>query len=128
MKYLGIDFGLKKIGLAISEGTLASPYKVLHVKNQTDALVKTEDILKQENISQVVIGLPESGVRTAVLKFIAKLKLKIPVETADETLSSKQATFEMIELGMKKKKRMEEDAYSAASILQGYLDSRNLSS
>lgn len=122
MKYLGIDFGLKKIGLAISEGTLASPYKVLHVKNQADALIKTEDILKQENISQVVIGLPESGVRTAVLKFIAKLKLKIPVETADETLSSKQATLEMIELGINKKKRMEEDAYSAAAILQGYLD------
>lgn len=124
MKYLGIDFGLKKIGLAISEGELASPHSVLHVKTRNEAVEKIENLVKKEGIDQIVVGLPDSGVRSAVLKVVAKLRLAIPVETADETLSSKHATEKMLELRIKKEKRMEEDAYSAAIILQDYLDSR----
>lgn len=44
------------------------------------------------------------------------------MESSDETLSSHEAKLKMIELGLKKEKRIEEDAYSAALILQGYLD------
>lgn len=124
MKYLGIDFGLRKIGLAISEGELASPNGVLYVKNQADTVKKIEDIVRKENIGQVVIGLPESGISKTVLKVIAELKLNIPVEVVDETLSSQKAKERMIELGIKKEKRIDEDAYSAAEILQNYLDKR----
>lgn len=122
MKYLGIDFGLKKIGLAISDGDLASPLGIIYVKGSKDALNKIKDIIKKENIDQVVVGLPESGVRSAILKFVTKLD--ISVETVDETLSSQDAKSRMIELGVKRKKRMEEDAYSAAEILQQFLDDR----
>lgn len=124
MKYLGIDFGLRKIGLAISDGELASPLGIIHVKDKKDAVKKIKDIIKEENIDQLVVGLPESGIRSAVLKFITQLKLKIPVETVEETLSSQQAKGRMINLGIKRKKRREEDAYSAAEILQNYLDEK----
>jgi len=122
MKYLGIDFGLRKIGLAISEGELASPNGVLYVKNQADAISKIEDIVRKENIGQIVIGIPESGISKTILKVITELRLNIPVELADETLSSQKAKKRMIELGIKKEKRIDEDAYSAALILQDYLD------
>lgn len=122
MKYLGVDFGLRKIGLAISEGELASPMNVIYIKNQKEAVKKIEEIVKKNNIDKIVIGLPDSGVRSVILKIAANLRTKIPVETVDETLSSKHAKTQMIELGINKKKRTEEDAFSAALILQEYLD------
>lgn len=122
MKYLGVDFGLRKIGLAVSEGELAAPFKVLHIKNQANAILEIEKIIQQEGIDKIIVGLPESGIRSNILKFVAKLKHIVPVEAADETLSSHGAKLKMIELGIKKEKRIEEDAYSAALILQEYLD------
>ena len=124
MRYLGVDFGLRKIGLAISEGELVSLFGIIYVKDKEDAVNKIRDIVKREGIDQLVVGLPESGIRSAVLKFITQLKLEIPVETIEETLTSQKAKEQMIELGIKRKKRREEDAYSASEILQNYLDNK----
>lgn len=123
MKYLGIDFGLKKIGLSISEGSLASPFGILHIKNKKDALKKIQQVVEKEKIDEIVIGLPESGIRSKVLKFANKLKLIAIVKIVEETLTSHNAKKQMIESNLGKKERMEEDAYSAALILQDYLDS-----
>ncbi|MDO8618446.1 MAG: Holliday junction resolvase RuvX [Candidatus Daviesbacteria bacterium] len=123
MKYLGIDYGLKKIGLAISEGELATPLKVLHVKSKADALSQIKEVVSKENIDQIIIGAPDSGIRSKILNLSKELNLNIPVTVVDETLSSVTAKNRMIESGMSKKKRMEEDAYSAVEILQNYLDS-----
>lgn len=124
MKYLGIDYGLKKIGLAISEGLLASPWQVLHISSRSDALSKIKQLIKKEQIDTVVIGLPDSGIRAVILKFALELKKEISVELVDETLSSKSGQDRMLKLGVGKKKRAEEDAYSAAEILQQFLDDR----
>lgn len=122
MKYLGVDFGLRKIGLAVSEGELASPLGVIHIKNKTEAVKRIEEVVKKNNINKIVIGLPDSGVRSDILKIAAHLRKNIPTEIVDETLSSLHAKTQMIELGINKKKRIEEDAFSAALILQEYLD------
>ena len=122
MKYLGVDFGLRKIGLAISEGELSSPLQVIHIKNLNQGIKKIAEFVFREKIDKIIIGVPESGVRVVILKAIRKLKEKFDVETIEETLSSKNAQVTMINLGLGKKKRMEEDAYSAAEILQNYLD------
>lgn len=123
MKYLGIDFGLKRVGLAISEGKLASPWQVLVVKDFSDALKKVLKIIKDEQFQKIVVGLPEGQMGQNVTGFINALKMVgIFVETADETLSSQQAKKVMIEAGIPQKKRRHEDAYSAAEILQNYLD------
>ena len=122
MRYLGIDFGLRKIGLATSEGEIAAPLTVLHVKNKTDALKKIREVIDKKSIDEVVIGLPESGIRSKVLRFADKLKLTTSVKIVEETLTSYNAKRQMIEQGLSRRKRTEEDAYSAALILQEYLD------
>ncbi len=123
MKYLGVDFGLRKIGLAISEGVTATPFKVIYVNSQKDALLKILEIAKSENINKIIIGIPESGVRATILKVVKKLREDFEVETIDEHLSSKNAQATMINLGIGKEKREKEDAYSAAIILQDFLES-----
>lgn len=129
MRYLGVDYGLKKMGLAISEGQLASPLKVLEISSLSDAVSKITHVIKSENIDRVVVGVPESGeAKSIAKKFINKLKEDLKSETvsvieADETLSSTSAKELMIELGMGEKSRQKEDAYSAVIILQNFLDS-----
>lgn len=123
MKYLGIDFGLKKIGLAISEGNLASPWQVLAVKNFPDAVDKILRIIKEGQFQKIIVGLPEGKMGKNVRGFINALnKNGINVETSDETLSSQKAKQTMIWQGVSQKKRRFEDAFSAAEILQNYLD------
>lgn len=129
MRYLGVDYGLKKIGLALSEGQIASPLKVIEISGLADAVNKITSIIQKEEIGRVVIGVAESGEsRSAVKKFIAKLKTdlgekQVSVIEVDETLSSNSAKNLMIDLGMSEKSRKKEDAYSAVIILQNFLDS-----
>lgn len=123
MKYLGIDFGLKRIGLAVSEGELASPWQILEVNNFSEAVQQVSKIIKDNGFEKIVVGLPEGKMGTNVIGFIKALSKKgIAAETADETLSSKNALQAMIEQGVGEKKRRLQDAYSAAEILQNYLE------
>ena len=123
MKYLGIDFGLKRIGLAISDGEIASPLKVVEVKGLKDAIQKIYEFAHKGKFTKIIVGLPEGKIGQTVKGFVKGLgKMGLEVETSEETLSSKQAISQMIELNIPKKKRAEEDAYSAAIILQKYLD------
>lgn len=123
MRYLGIDFGLRRIGLAISEGELASPWQILQVKNFPEAVEKTSTIIKEGKFDKIVVGLPEGKMGQNVVGFVKALKKAgFEMETYEETLSSKKALAVMIEQGVSQKKRRHEDAYSAAGILQDYLD------
>ena len=126
MRYLGIDYGLKRIGLAISEGELATPWKVLEINGLADALQKIESLVRSEKIDKAVIGMPEGRFGKAVKRFVDGFKKTgIEIETSDETLSTKNATRLMIEMGLPQKKRQTNDDYSAAAILQEYLDDTN---
>ena len=123
MKYLGIDFGFKRIGLAISEGELASPLKILEIKNFNDAVIKIDEVVKGGGFEKIVIGLPEGKIGKIVLKFVNAIKKKgLDIECADETLSSKKALQEMIDLNVSQKSRSKNDSVAAAIILQNYLD------
>lgn len=123
MKYLGVDFGLRRIGLAISEGELASPWQIIEVKNLSDAIEKTSKIITEGLFEKIIVGLPEGKMGKKAAKFVAVLKRKgLEIKTSDETLSSKKALAVLIEQGAGQKKRRLEDAYSAAEILQDYLD------
>lgn len=123
MKYLGVDFGLRRIGLATSDGELAAPFKVLEVKSYKETVLKLEKVVLDGEFDLVVIGLPEGKMGQTVRGFINKLrKNSIDVVGVDETLSTQKALEQMIELNIPKGKRKINDAYSAAIILQGYLD------
>jgi putative Holliday junction resolvase len=123
MHYLGIDFGLRRVGLAVSEGELTSPWQIIEVKGFSDAVEKVAKVITEGEFDKIVVGLPEGRMGKNVLGFVNALKKKgFEVETFEETLSSKKALEVMIEQGVKQKKRRHEDAYSAAGILQNYLD------
>ena len=124
-KILGIDFGLSKIGLAVSEGILAEPLKVLRFNTTEDALVKIVQLVEMEEIEVIVVGISEGemGKKSKEFGEILKKKLKIKVDYQDETLTTYTAQELSRDAGIGRKKRREmEDAYSAALILQSYID------
>ena len=123
MRYLGVDFGIKRMGLAISEGELASPWRVIEGIGPKFLL----QVLKKEalNFDKIIIGLPEGKMGEVVMKVIVDLEENgFNVEAADETLSSQKASKEMVELNVPKKKRRINDATAASIILQDYLDNQ----
>lgn len=125
MKYLGVDYGLRKIGLAVSEGLFASPLIVIYVRNKAEALQRLKQVIYAEKVDAVVIGIPESGeTRKAVAGIVKELtkELQITIKIVDETLSSYAAQNVMREVGVHRKL---EDAYAAVDILQNYLDQQN---
>lgn len=123
MKYLGVDFGLRRIGLATSDGQLASPYKILIGRNFIDLV---EQIKKEASgFDQIVVGMPEGKIGKTVVGFIKALrKVGLDVRQADETLSTRRATEFMIESNIPKGKRKLNDDTAAAIILQDYLDNQ----
>jgi len=135
-KFLGIDYGEKKIGLAIgdSETKIASPYKILI--NNKGLLEKIKDICVKEEIGKIVVGLPltlkssTSKQTQSVLNFIEKLKKATYLEIIeqDERLSSAYAKSL---LGGRASARLRQgfsghgdDDVAAMIILQSYLDER----
>lgn len=123
MKYLGIDFGLRRIGLATSDGSLASPYETLKIKGLRDAVDRVMKIVQKEETEKVIVGLPEGKMGKTVLGFVNALKKTgLDVTVADETLSSQKAISRMIEENIPKEKRKMNDATAAAIILQNWLD------
>ena len=129
MNYLGIDYGRSKIGLAIgdSDTKLTTPLKTIWYKETTDLYKKIKKILIEQSIDKVVIGLPDGKIVQDVKKFGQALSKETghKVEFQDETLTTKDAQKLSVLAGINRTKRKKmEDAYSAALILQEYLDSK----
>jgi len=122
MVILGIDFGLKKIGLALAQGGLIQVLGV--VKNSPKLFDELEKICRRNEVEKVVVGITSGPLSLKIKKFARELssELGLPVEFQDETLTSREAIAKMIEEGIKKKKRRRlEDAAAAACILKEYL-------
>ena len=132
MKVIGIDFGLSKVGLAISDpsGIIALPLKVLRYKNKEDLLSELQDISKEKDVNKFVIGYPISMnyKENEMTKIIDSFKqdmenLDFEVILEDERLSSEYAKKIMIEQDIKVSRNKEMVDLTAASIiLQTYLD------
>ncbi len=125
MNILGIDLGQEKTGLAIAEGPLAEPLKVIYHASEDSLISHISQIVANYKIEKIVLGISENKMAATQKSFAVKLQevLKIPVELEDETLSSYDAQALAIEANIKRKKRKRlEDAYAAALILQNYLE------
>lgn len=133
MRYLAIDYGAKRTGLAIcdAEETMAFPFRVLH--GQKDLIERIEQIVDAERIDAIVLGLPlnmdgSKGPQTQqVLAFSERLKrhVRVPIHLQDERLSSFEAEQKLQTTGLSKAKQRERlDALAAAEILQAFLDQR----
>ena len=129
MWILSIDYGRKKIGLAIADtkSGLAEPLKILRYQDIKILRKKIRKIVEDLRVEKIVVGVSEGKIGEEAKKFGEKLKkeLGIPVVFQDETLTTHEAKELAIKAGIKRKKRRElEDAYAATLILQAYLDSK----
>ena len=133
MRYLAIDYGQKRTGLAICdrEEMLASPFAVLD--NPKEVLAKISAVVEKEEIEAIIVGLPlnmddsQGPQAKQVLKFAEQLKsvIEVPIHFQDERLSSFAAEEKLLAgefTRKKKKKRL--DAVAAAEILQAFLEQK----
>lgn len=125
MRILGIDYGRSKMGIALADGPLAEPLKVIRYENTKIVAEQIKKIIEAEKIEKVVVGVSEGEMGKESTNFSKSFSemLKIPVVTSDETLSTQDAQILSREAGIKQKRRHEmEDAYAACIMLQNYLD------
>jgi len=133
MRYLAIDHGTKRTGLAICDAaeTISSPLGVIY--GQKELLKKIAEVVEAENVEAVVVGLPlnmtgsESSQTKLVRKFAEQLKNRLSVEVhlQDERLSSFSAEEKLAPADFtrgKRKKRI--DAVAAAEILEAFLEQK----
>lgn len=124
MKYLGIDYGRSKIGLAMSDGRLSEPYQVIRYKDREKMIAHINRIIEKQKIEKVIVGISEGEMGEESKKFAIIFK----ADTFDETLSSHDAQQKSVQSGMGRKKRREmEDAFAASIMLQNYLDTNKIS-
>lgn len=136
MRVLGIDFGEKRIGLALSDptGMLASPLPTLKRRvGKRPPISAILGIIEENRVETIVLGLPlslsgeESDWSNEVRSFGARLSERsgLPVHFFDERLTSVRAEKAIRSLGLPKNKREQKeriDAAAAVLILQGWLD------
>lgn len=125
MNILGIDYGRKKIGLALASSKLAMPLTIVKFVSWPKLVQRLTEIASREKVTKIIIGLSEAKMAEETKSFGEKLKkeISLPIEYFDETLSTYEAQRLAKEAGMKRKKRISlEDAFAAAVMLQFYLD------
>ncbi|MBI5647278.1 MAG: Holliday junction resolvase RuvX [Ignavibacteriae bacterium] len=133
MTTLAIDYGEKRIGLAVSDpmGIIASGAGTFGAG--PDLIDRILALAAERNVGRIVVGLPltlqgENGpVTTLVLAFVEALRARteLPVETFDERFTSSMATQTIRDLGVGRAKRRDKakvDEIAAVHLLQGFLD------
>lgn len=133
MNRLALDIGKARIGIAISHSWLATNYETLYTKTWTNDTNHIAEIVKKENVEEVIVGLPlnmngtESEMCQYAKKFCEMLKTKILANIifVDERLSSISAEEIMHSSNVKtKNKKRLIDQIAATVILQSYLDNQ----
>lgn len=133
-RIMGIDYGEKRIGIALSDPLFTFAYPFTTLQNDSVFFNTLSNIIQEKNIIKAVLGLPSSKFNSSLelSKLVLKLKneieskLKIEVILWDEEFSSMIAKEKILESVTKKSKRKNKDLldkHSAAIILQEYLDS-----
>jgi len=134
MKILGIDYGEKRIGLAVSDPSnmVARSLKVLKSNGARSWVKELKLIIDENRIEKIVVGLPvnmngslgEKGREVLAFVEVLKKELKLPVVTWDERLTTVSAEKLLRQTKLSREKRKDIlDKLSASIILQSYLDS-----
>lgn len=133
-RILGIDFGLARIGIALSDPLMLTAQPLPYIKNTKDVGKEFQNLIETYMINDVVVGLPrhldgnESDMTQTVREFVEKIlkPLQMNVIYRDERFSSKAVERFLVEANVSRKKRKEViDSGSAVFVLQGYLDQEN---
>ena len=134
-RILAIDFGKKRIGLAVTDPLQLIANRLTTIPSDTIWDFLSEYFTK-EHVSTVVVGYPRQMNNEAseavryINPFLKKFQLKYPeinLELQDERFTSKMAFQTMIDGGLKKQKRQDKsliDSVSATIILQSYLEQK----
>jgi putative holliday junction resolvase len=131
MRSLGVDFGEKRIGLAISEGGLAVPLLTLKRRDDRSALAEIAGIVRREGVGRLVVGEPRNldgtlGPAAArARRFAVKLAelTGLPLELVNESLTSVEAAERLRAAGVDPRRHPERlDAVAAQILLQEALD------
>ncbi|MCK5564942.1 MAG: Holliday junction resolvase RuvX [Planctomycetes bacterium] len=133
MRYLAIDLGQKRTGLAICDAgeTIASPLCL--ITDQPSLISRVKKIVVAEDAGAIVVGLPlnmdgsEGDPVKNVRNFAKDLakEVDLPIHFQDERLTSFDAEQKLAGEFTRKKKKKRLDAIAAASILQAFLDEKN---
>lgn len=132
-RFLGVDFGKARIGLAISDelGFMSHPLETLRVRDMDEVTKRIDEIVREKDVQRVVVGLPRNmdgshgSSAEEALAFAAKLRshLTCDVVTWDERLTTVSANRALRETGRRTREtRGYVDQVAAQMILQGYLD------
>jgi len=132
-RFLGIDYGTVRIGLALSDptGTLASPLQFLENQSPQQVTTALSELIQTHQIAGLVIGLPRNMDGTygpsaqKVRDFIGQIQksISLPITPIDERLTTAQASKQLSGIGLNQKQlRKKVDSSSACLILQQYLD------
>lgn len=128
---LGIDYGEKRVGVAISDG-LGLTARPLVVVPRPSAVEEVKSLVKDHDVGTIVVGLPtglggqEGMSATEARKLADEIAAATGVEVVlrDERYTSRIAESALLESGMKRRRRRENvDKVAAAILLQDYLDS-----
>ncbi len=136
MRILGLDYGARTVGIAISDGLQITAQGLEIVKRDREnklrrTFVRIEELILEYGVEQLVLGFPknmdnsigERGEKTLAFKERLERRTGLPVVLWDERLTTVAADQAMTEAGIRFEKRKEYvDRIAAAIILQGYLD------
>lgn len=140
MRIMGLDFGSKTVGVAVSDSLLliAQGVEIIRRKDENklrQTLTRIEELIVEYEVEEIVLGLPKNmnateGVRVELTnEFKEKLERRtgLPVVMWDERLTTVAADKIMMEAGVRRENRKEfVDKIAATLILQGYLDRRSM--
>lgn len=137
MRILGLDFGSKTVGVAVSDALLITAQSVETIRREKEnklrqTLARIEAIIEEYQVDKIVLGYPKNmddseGIRcekTREFKEMLEKRTSLEVILWDERLSSVEAEEILMESGVRREHRKAYvDQLAAAIILQGYLDS-----
>ena len=136
MRILGLDYGSKTVGVAVSDplGFTAQGVEIIRRKSENkmrQTLARIEELIAQYQVEEIVLGLPKNMNNTLGDRAEKSLELKetlerrtgLPVVMWDERLTTVSANRVLMETGVRRENRKEHvDEIPAVFILQGYLD------
>ncbi len=134
-RYLAIDFGLKRIGLALSDPLFIFSYPYKTISNDSGSFKELKQIIEEQGVIKIILGIPKkengepASITGEVIKFKQKLEEAFHIEVLlrDESYSSSLASEIIIKSVSKKSKRKEKglvDMGAAAIILQDFLNEK----
>lgn len=139
MRIMGLDFGSKTVGVAVSDPLYITAQGVEIIRREQEnklrkTLARIEELVKEYEVEEIVLGLPknmnnsigERAEKTLEFKAMLERRIGLNIVMWDERLTTVAADKTMMEVGVRRENRKKYvDQIAATFILQGYLDSRD---